>query len=415
MSDSSTPRLGLPYLAASQAQKQVTLNAAMASLDGLVQTAVESRTQTAPQSSPLDGQIWLVPSQPTDTDWNALVGQLVRYEGGSWSSLPLVEGMLVYVKDEKVLALLGAGGWIELFPEKSPGLRNRLINGGFDIWQRGASIACAADQTTFSADRWQVWSAGAPSTASLQPSGLPGGPRSALSLAAGGGVTSAAVSQTLEQAMIADLAGERVTLSGWVKASRSLTLGVNLYAYGTPDQASSRANVGWFSLGIVGPAWSFVQQSFVLPAGFAAGGQVEFSLGSLAAGDTVGLAGLQLEAGGMATAREVRLPGAELWMCQRYYQLTPALYGLVGTWTSPTTAVMSVALQPAMRATPVCQPVPPGPVSVDCADVGTSSTTSFAVFASPANLVMHASSLAPARTAGGGAGCNTQIACNAEI
>jgi len=36
MSDSNTPRLGLPYLAAGQAQKHVTLNAALAGLDGLV-------------------------------------------------------------------------------------------------------------------------------------------------------------------------------------------------------------------------------------------------------------------------------------------------------------------------------------------------------------------------------------------
>jgi hypothetical protein len=172
MSDSRTPRLGLPYLAAGQTQKHVTLNTALAGLDGLVQTAVVSRTLTAPSSAPLDGEIWLVPPQATSADWKDLAGKLVRFEGGSWSTLPVVEGQLAYVKDEKVLVLLGAGGWMDIFPQRSPGLRNRLINGGFDIWQRGTTIACPADQTRFAADRWQVWSAGAPSTAAVETSAL---------------------------------------------------------------------------------------------------------------------------------------------------------------------------------------------------------------------------------------------------
>jgi hypothetical protein len=138
-------------------------------------------------------------------------------------------------------------------------------------------------------------------------------------------VNSAAVSQTLDRAMIADLAGERVTLWGWGYASRALAVGVNLYAYAVSDQSASRSNVRWMSLGTVGLAWSRVEQTFVLPTGFAAGGQLEFSFGALASGDFVGLAIIQLEAGGMATARDIRPPGAELWLCQRYYQLTPAL------------------------------------------------------------------------------------------
>ncbi len=415
MSDSNTPRLGLPYLAAGQAQKHVTLNGALATLDGLVQTAVESRTLLTPPTSPMDGQIWLVPPSPTSADWMGLTDKLARYEGGNWSTLPVVEGHLIYVKDEKALLVLGAGGWYNMFPQERSGARNRLINGRFEIWQRGTTILCPTDQTSFAADRWQVWSAGAPSTASMITSGLPKGVISAMCLTAGGAVTSAAVSQTLEQFVVADLAGERVTLSGWVKASRSFGLGVNLYAYAVADQSSSRTNVGWMSLGTVGPGWTWVQQSFVLPMGFAFGGQVEFSLGALAPGDIVGLAAFQLEAGGQATPRQVRLPGAELELCRRYYQLTPALYGLAGTWSSSTTAVLSAQLQPPMRATPNCQPVTPGSVSVDCGDVGVSSTASFAILASPTNLVMHANSLSPARTAGGAAGCNTQMACNAEL
>lgn len=42
MSDHSSPRLGLPYLAAGQLQKHVTLNESLARLDSLVQTQVRA-------------------------------------------------------------------------------------------------------------------------------------------------------------------------------------------------------------------------------------------------------------------------------------------------------------------------------------------------------------------------------------
>ncbi|MFC5421815.1 DUF2793 domain-containing protein [Bosea eneae] len=49
---SDTPRLGLPLLAAGQAQKHVTHNDALMRLDALVHLVVSSRTQTVPPASP---------------------------------------------------------------------------------------------------------------------------------------------------------------------------------------------------------------------------------------------------------------------------------------------------------------------------------------------------------------------------
>ena len=57
MSDDASPRLGLPYLAAAQAQKHVILNEALMRFDGLVQTAVESRSVAAQPASPADGAL----------------------------------------------------------------------------------------------------------------------------------------------------------------------------------------------------------------------------------------------------------------------------------------------------------------------------------------------------------------------
>ena len=55
MSEDFTARLGLPYLAAGQMQKHVTLNAALSRLDALVQTAVISRSVSNQPATPADG------------------------------------------------------------------------------------------------------------------------------------------------------------------------------------------------------------------------------------------------------------------------------------------------------------------------------------------------------------------------
>ena len=45
MFEDVTPRLGLPYVVAAQAQKHIPINESLARLDGLVQLAVESRAE----------------------------------------------------------------------------------------------------------------------------------------------------------------------------------------------------------------------------------------------------------------------------------------------------------------------------------------------------------------------------------
>ena len=57
MSDDFSARLALPYLAAGQMQKHVTLNTALTRLDALVQTAVVSRTTQVQPAQPNDGDL----------------------------------------------------------------------------------------------------------------------------------------------------------------------------------------------------------------------------------------------------------------------------------------------------------------------------------------------------------------------
>jgi hypothetical protein len=116
LSDDATPRLALPYLAAAQAQKYVTMNQALALLDGLVQTAVESRSLSAEPASPTDGALYILPAAAEGADWaGQAAGTVMRFEAGAWSALAGRPGWLVFVKDEGVLIVQGAAGaWADV-------------------------------------------------------------------------------------------------------------------------------------------------------------------------------------------------------------------------------------------------------------------------------------------------------------
>ncbi len=115
MSDDATPRLGLPYLAAAQAQKHVTVNEGLAALDALVACTVESRTVAAQPPAPADGAAWLLPSGATGAKWAPHpAGTLLRFEAGAWTALPVASGQLAYVADEDTVLVRTASRWARL-------------------------------------------------------------------------------------------------------------------------------------------------------------------------------------------------------------------------------------------------------------------------------------------------------------
>lgn len=108
MFDETTPRLGLPYVVAAQAQKHIPINESLARLDGLVQLAVESRSVPVQPSSPADGAVWIAawPGTPA--------GALMRFEAGAWEALPPAEGVLAWVKDENQMVVFDGATWVPL-------------------------------------------------------------------------------------------------------------------------------------------------------------------------------------------------------------------------------------------------------------------------------------------------------------
>lgn len=79
----TTPNLSLPYLAAAQAQKHVTVNEAMDAIDGLIQLTVISTTLTAPPAGPADGDRYIIAGSATGA-WTGWDGSVAQFSGGVW-------------------------------------------------------------------------------------------------------------------------------------------------------------------------------------------------------------------------------------------------------------------------------------------------------------------------------------------
>ena len=112
MSDDVSARLGLPYLAASQLQKHVTLNEALTRLDVLIQMSVASRTTEAQPAEPDDGVLYILPAGATGADWgHNPAGAVMRAEAGGWSVVPMPEGALAVVLDSDEVLVRRGSAW----------------------------------------------------------------------------------------------------------------------------------------------------------------------------------------------------------------------------------------------------------------------------------------------------------------
>ena len=111
---SDTPHLGLPTIAAAQAQKHVTHNEALRTLDALVMLAVIDRDLTAPPASPAEGDRFLVKATGT----GAFAGkddQIAHYCDGGWRFCPPQAGWVCYVIDESILVAWNGSAWSDVF------------------------------------------------------------------------------------------------------------------------------------------------------------------------------------------------------------------------------------------------------------------------------------------------------------
>lgn len=164
---SDTPRLGLPLLAAGQAQKHVTHNDALMRLDALVHLVVASRTQAVPPTAPSETSAYIVPAAGTGV-FSGHQDDLAIFEDGAWSFLPPRPGWQAWVADEAEHHVWTGTQWRRSQPESSLGAELWGVNATADAMTR---LAVSGEASLFNhagADhRLKLNKAGAAQTASL--------------------------------------------------------------------------------------------------------------------------------------------------------------------------------------------------------------------------------------------------------
>jgi len=256
------------------------------------------------------------------------------------------------------------------------GFKNKIINGNFDIWQRGTS------QTAIgygSADRWFIASVGSTRTMSRQAFTLgqtevTGNPqyfnRTAVTSVAGAG-NYTLLSQRVEG--VRTFAGQTVTLSFWAKADASKNIAIEFnQIFGTGGSFSSPiTGIGVTTCSLT-TSWRKFTITTTLPNisdktlgtnnddclslvwWFEAGSSFNSRTNSLGQqSGTFDIAQVQIEEGTIATPFEVRPIGAELALCQRYYQqLSINTYRVYNNSSGTANLGVNVVLKQTMRATP---------------------------------------------------------------
>lgn len=261
-----------------------------------------------------------------------------------------------------------ATGWVD-----NTDNRNVIINGGFDIWQRGTSFTPAVNTLVYTADRWYAQRDGSGSTVTVSRqaftpgsapvSGYEGQYYARFSqTVAGTGGTYNVFDQRIED--VRTFAGQTVTLSFWAKADSAKTIDVNFTQYyGSGGSGYGGVPFGSASLTTSWQRYTLTttQQSITgKTIGPDSWGLVEFLFPKNVV-QTIDIWGVQLEAGSAATPFKRNAPSiqAELAACQRYYQritTTPGIndYGMycMGYATSSTAGVLMYQLPTSMRTVP---------------------------------------------------------------
>lgn len=340
---SQTSNLLLPYLAAGQAQKHVTVNGAIRKLDAVAQIAVQSATTSAEPGAPSDGQVWIVPAGKTGTNWAGFTNwALAYYRDGAWEQITPREGWRAWIRDVDQAVVYDGARWVG---EAHGDGRNRLINSAFCINQRKA--ASNADDT-YGFDRWYVLTQTAAIAASALTDPESGRPTGVRLTQSHGSAQRIGIAQIVEAANIKDLRAKAVAMAARVRCSASQAIRMAILEWtGTADSVTSDVVHDWtdatFGAGnfFLGASLNVIATGATTPAANtwtdldALRGTFGASLnnaivmvwteGTLASAATLDLDGVQLEPGAFCAPFSVRPFAEELTACLRYYDKSFAL------------------------------------------------------------------------------------------
>ena len=112
----TTPNLALAYIASSQAQKEVTHNAALNDIDFLTKSSVIDYTIGTPPASPNTGDAYIIGPSPTGA-WTGFANYVAGYYGG-WSIKPPIAGWTVWTRNGNRVLYYNGTAWALLTTPK---------------------------------------------------------------------------------------------------------------------------------------------------------------------------------------------------------------------------------------------------------------------------------------------------------
>ena len=218
------------------------------------------------------------------------------------------------------------------------GRKNLIINGGFDVWQRGTSFS-GGDE--FSADRWKKGLSGGTATATQQAfsvgqTDVPFNPKYFMRCSTSVGNDAVRIEQKIED--VAITSGQNVTISFYAKGTNpgggSFEIRLGQY-FGTGGSADiDRAASDNFT---VTSSWQKFSRTITVPSisgkTLGVGNNLDvmfeqsWGIDSSTAAWELNLAQVQLELGSVATDFEHRSYGEELALCLRYFWRDAAIEG----------------------------------------------------------------------------------------
>jgi hypothetical protein len=229
------------------------------------------------------------------------------------------------------------------------GFKNRIINGTFEVWQRGTTSRVFALSGTYSADRWtrMGYQDGGHERVSVSSAVAGMTARYAIRATSATTVEAASgsrvdLSQKIESYNCYDLAGQTVTVSFWIRFSSATATSSTAtpfsnwntylqYNTTTTDSLASTdtgdGGIGTYAItnGSLPTTWTKVTSTSTIPAGAK---NISLRMQFVGTGNTA-VAGtvwyevteITLEKGSVASSFDYRPYGTELALCQRYYEI----------------------------------------------------------------------------------------------
>lgn len=238
--------------------------------------------------------------------------------------------------------------------------RNLLVNGGFEVWQRGSAAFVA--NLAFTADRWQIGLAGTDTLSVIRDTlhaDASSNVCAACTFVLGTGAGSTFLKQELKSADGHQLQGRTVSLSMRVNASVANAVRINLQSDGTgPVNVSSAFHAG-------GSVYSTLTVTATIPGN----ASIVYAVVYFAASCTAYLDNAMLVVGSVAADYAPLHPADDLARCLRYYEVfggvSPSLPYISAYSAANDPNGVNVFFAAKKAATPTVTPAPTGWTTVN--------------------------------------------------